>query len=97
LTFDPGEKPAPKYQNSSSHLKPAGFFEGVGRLEQASLVEVLGEDLHAHGKVRLVSHFAAGDGEAGNTGEAGRNGVDVGEVHLERIVHALAELEGRNR
>jgi hypothetical protein len=69
----------------------------MGDLQEAGFVEVFGEDLHADGQVRLALGSAAGDGDAGDAGEAGGDRVDVGEIHLERIVHAFAELESGDR
>ena len=61
---------------------------------------MFGEDLHADGQVRFVFRLPAGHRDAGDAGQAGGDGVDVREVHLEGIVQALAEFEsgdGRGR
>src|SRR5882724_9076933 len=71
----------------------AGLFEGVGELEDAGFAERGAEDLEADGEV-FLGRFAAGDGDAGDTGEGAGDGVDVGEVHLEGVVGLFAEFEG---
>src|SRR5208337_2996797 len=37
---------------------------------------------------------SAGNGNARDAGQAGGNSVDIGEIHLQGVVHTLAELEG---
>src|SRR5205807_2983427 len=71
----------------------AGLFEGVGELEDAGFAERGAEDLEADGEV-FLRRFAAGDGDARDTGERAGNGVDVGEVHLKRVVGLFAEFKG---
>ena len=53
-----------------------------------------GEKLHAHRKVWFPFGLSARNGNARDAGKAGGNGVDIGEIHLQGIVHTLAELEG---
>ena len=38
-------------------LEPAGLFKRVGDAQQARLVEVFGEDLHAHGEARFAGSY----------------------------------------
>src|SRR5882724_13201618 len=71
----------------------AGLFEGVGELEDAGFAERGAEDLEADGEV-FNGRFAAGDGDAGDTGEGAGDGVDVGEVHLEGVVGLFTEFKG---
>jgi len=78
-------------------MESAGPLEGVGDAQEARLVEVFGEDLHAHGKAPLTRGVAAGDADSRDPRQAGGDGIDVGKVHLKGIVHFFAELEGRDR
>ena len=48
------------------------------------------------GRRGSLGGLAAGDADSGDARQAGGDGVDVGKVHLERVVHLFAELEGRN-
>ena len=63
----------------------------VSDIQHARLVEIIADDLQAHGHV--VGAKAAGDGHAGQSSKVYRDGVDVGQVHLHRIVALLAQLE----
>ena len=56
-----------------------------------------GEDLEADGKVfpAVEVRRAAGDGNAGDAGEVGGEGENVGEVFVERIVGKTADLPRR--
>src|SRR5215471_13252222 len=79
---------------------PAGLFESVGELEDASFAKGWAKNLQADGQFacprRLAIDIAAGDGDAGDTGERAGHGVNIGEIHLERVARAFAQLEGRN-
>src|SRR5215475_15038400 len=66
----------------------------MGKLEDARFTEGRTEDLEADRKI--LRSLAAGDGKAGHSGKGTCNGVDVGEVHLERVVRLFAQFEGRD-
>ena len=61
-----------------------GFLQAMTRFEKRLFSEMGGEHLDPHGKT--VVRFAAGHGKTGDPGEIGGDGVDVREVHGDRIV-----------
>ena len=69
-----------------------GLLVGVGDAEHDFLAPFGADDLEADGE--LVGGEAAGDGDAADAGEVDGDGEDVGEIHLERVLCPLAELEG---
>ena len=73
----------------------ASLLKSVCESEHAGFAEGRAEYLKADGEFSL--NFAAGNGDAGDAGEGAGYSVDVGEVHLEWIAGAFAELESRNR
>ena len=70
------------------------FAQYVADAEDARLVEILADELHTD---REAVRFAHGEREAGEPGEVQGHGVDVHEVHLERIINDGAELPRRDR
>ena len=65
---------------------------GVRHPKQSRLIERLAQELQAH---RQVVRESAGNRNAWNTRHVCRNGEDIGEIHLVRIVHALTNTKGR--
>src|SRR5262249_22401686 len=76
-------------------VRAAGLFESVGELEHAGFAEDWAEDLKANGEI-FLRRFATGHGNAGHTRQRAGDGVDVGEIHLERVIGFFAEFEGRD-
>ena len=66
-------------------------------MEQFRFSQMRGEDLEADGEVFPAVEIgaAAGDGNAGDAGEVGGEGENVGEVFVERIVGKAADLPCR--
>src|SRR5712664_3355153 len=73
--------------------RAAGLFEGVGELQDTSFAESWAKDLEPDREI-FLRRFAAGDGDARDAGKGASDGVNVGEIHLERVVGLFAELEG---
>src|SRR2546426_3300265 len=63
--------------------------------EELRLVEGTTDELEPDREIRPCR--PRGEGERGRTGERGRDREDVVQVHRERVVHLLAELEGGRR
>src|SRR5689334_4115074 len=70
-------------------------FVGVGDAEQRRLVERTAEELQANGKA--VLREAARNADARKPRQVCADRKDVGEVHLQRILDALADSKRRNR
>src|SRR3989338_11210743 len=64
--------------------EPAGALELVRQPQQARLIEMPGEDLHPHRQARILDGSAR-DRDARDADETAGDGVDVGEIHLQRI------------
>lgn len=69
-----------------------GLLEHVGGAEEAVFVEGAGLHLEADGEAGFCE--AAGEADAGEAGEVGGDGVQVFEVHRERVVGLFTEFEG---
>ena len=67
---------------------------GVGQVEQGRLRKVRPDELQPH---RQPVGKAAGDGHRRQAGNVGRQGVDVHQVHLQRVVHPFPDGEGGYR
>ena len=68
-------------------------FHGTCHTEGGSLMQMRGQDLHAHrqpgaGESAWYSHAA-------DAGQAGRDGLNVCEVHGQRVARLFAQLECR--
>ena len=63
----------------------------VRDIQHARFVEIIADDLQAHGHV--VRAEAARNRHAGQPGEVHRDGVDVGQIHLYRVVVFFSEVE----
>lgn len=85
LFFRKVPSPFPKFPLLAQHVADA---------EDARLVEIPADELHADGE---AVRFAHGEREAGEPGEVQGHGVDVHEVHLERIINDGAEFPRRDR
>ena len=70
-------------------------LEDAGGAQQFLLGEGRGQELQADRQAGLRQ--AAGNTQAGNAGQVGRDRVNVREVHGQRVGGPLAELEGRGR
>src|SRR5919205_105232 len=83
----------------SYHARPLGqwvrLLVGVREAEDVRLAPVAAHELEADGQP--LGREAAGDAHAGDAREVGHAGVDVREVHRERVVRLLAEAEGGRR
>src|SRR5690349_2563756 len=71
------------------------FFKSVGKAEHGGLVEMPGQNLHPYRKP--LGGEAAGYTHARNTRQAAGDGENIGEVHSDRVVYLLAQLECRER
>src|SRR5436190_4844906 len=82
------------HKDSVFELSGGGFVR-VRNLKNRALGKVLAEDLHADRQFLFrVSHR---NRNSRNASKVGRYGVNVGEIHGERVVHFFAELERRRR
>src|SRR5205823_14122260 len=72
-----------------------GRLGGAGDAEQRLFVERSADQLQADGPFPRIE--TTGDGDARKPGQVGRDGVDVVQVHRERVVQLLAQLERRRR
>ena len=71
---------------------PVGcLLVGVGDFQEGFLGKGLADNLHPH---RQPVGKAGRDRDARQPGDIYRQGTDVTEVHLEGVVHLLANLEG---
>ena len=70
-------------------------LEHAGGAEQPIFRERGAEELNADRQARLA--LAGRQGDARQTGEVGADGIDVGQVHRQRIVDQLADFERRRR
>ena len=73
-------------------------FESIREAEHLLLVEMIAENLQPDRQA--FACCAARHAHAGNARQAAGDGVNVGQIHLHRIVHLLADSEsgkGRNR
>src|SRR5262249_2216606 len=68
-------------------------LDGPGRGEERLLAEPRRHDLKA--ERQAVRREPRGDRDRRKSRERGRDGEDVGEIHLERIVHLLSEAKRR--
>ncbi len=57
-----------------------GLFKGKSGLEDLFLLEMVSQYLQAYGQ--SLSTETAGQREAWNAGQVGRNSEDIGQVHL---------------
>src|SRR3954453_18449965 len=81
------------FHNGSVFELSGGSFVRVRNPKNRALGKVLAEDLHADRKFLFrVSH---GNGNSRNARKVGGYGVNVGEIHGQRVVHFFAELERR--
>ena len=68
-----------------------GLLVGIGDFEDGLFAEGLADNLHADGQ---PIGKAGGDGNPGEAGNIYGQGANVTEIHLERVVHLLANLKG---
>lgn len=64
-------------------------------VQNRCFLQGVADELQTNGQPLAVK--AARDGEAAAGTEIERQGEDIGQVHTQRIVHALADFEGNNR
>src|SRR3989442_469048 len=79
-------------------VRAASLLERMGQLEDARFAEWRPKDLQPDGQ--LATGFATRNGNAWNARERPRNRINISKIHLERVVHSLAETEsgyGRSR
>ena len=69
------------------------LFVGVRHLQNLLFAELRPDQLESDREVRLRE--AAGEGDPARAGEVYGNGEDIGQIHFQRILRPLAELEGR--
>ena len=75
---------------------PVGIdLEPMHGIEHASFVKIVADDLQTD----RPSSFSesAGDGHSGEAGEVYADGIDVGQVHLDRIAALGAQVESYAR
>ena len=65
---------------------------GVGDGEEVGFREGLTDELHADRQSALAD--SAGQAHSGQSGQVDVDGEDVAQIHLDRIVGLLADLEG---
>ena len=65
----------------------------AGDAEHLALLEKVADQVDADRKAEAVHADRHADG--GHSHDAGRYGEDVGQVHFERVVHLVADAEGR--
>src|SRR3569832_946332 len=75
----------------SSHVPVRDLLILVRDVEQPRLVEIIADELQTH---RALADEAGRDGHAGQPRHVHRDGVDVGEIHGDRIAALLADVEG---
>jgi len=78
-------------EHRSRFVPVGGLLVGVGDLEEARFFPWLADELQADGK--LLAAFvceAAREAEAAGACEVARDGEDVGEIHFQWIVGAVA-------
>lgn len=71
------------------------LLKGVGGLDDPFFLTRSSDDLKADGEP--CGAEAAGDGNGRHTGEIHRDGEDIREVHLERILYLCPKAEGWGR
>src|SRR5215471_293327 len=64
----------------------------MGEAEDSGFVEVFAQDLQADGQARL--RLAAGDTDPRHADQIADYRIDVGQIHLQRIVSFFAQLKG---
>ena len=64
---------------------------GVGDLEEGGFIQVFADELHTDGH---VLREASGECNGRDASGVGGDGVDIREVHFERVAGLFAEFEG---
>ena len=99
MAQEPGDRYAELESRRERALRLGGeeaLLEGRAHGIQAVVGSSRREDLEAGGQPVLVGE-AARERHAGHAGEVRRDRRDVVEVHRHRVVHLVAEAEGRRR
>src|SRR6266849_9945653 len=76
-------------------LSAAGTFKSIGQAEHPCFVEMPGQNLHSDRK--SFGRLSAGHTHARNARQIAGDGVNVGEIHGQRIVYLFADLKRRER
>ena len=79
----------------SSYRKSACFFESARELQHAAFAKVRSKNLHADRQAGL--RLSAGNRDARNARQRTRNGIDISEIHLQRVGRFLAQAKRRSR